>query len=82
MDIEHSVNTTKIFKIFTPIAAFSISNLYQQQITLENTFASPISINSHDILLTLINNTLLISNPMEIQIQPIAAINLTFDVKF
>ena len=82
MDLEHSPNTSNFFNIFIPIQAFNATDLYHQQITIENTFQSNININNHDILLTLINNTLLLSNPNDLQIQPKAAINLTLDVKF
>jgi hypothetical protein len=33
-------------------------------------------------MLTLINNTLLLSNPLNPRIEPFAALNLSFDLKF
>ena len=82
MDIEYTLSPSKPFKIFSLIAEFPVSSLYQQQITLENTFTSQKNTPQHDILLTLINNTLLISNPFDYQIQPYAALDLAFDIKF
>ena len=82
MDIEYTLSPSKPFKIFSLIAEFPVSSLYQQQITLENTFTSQKNTPQPDILLTLINNTLLISNPFDYQIQPYAALDLAFDIKF
>ena len=82
MDIEFSENTSNLFSFFNPIAHFPISTLYQGHITLENTFGSVPNIHENDILLTLIDKTLLISNPLHAHIQPYAALSLNFDVKF
>lgn len=82
MDIEFSENNTMPSSFFQPIASFAVSDLYQQQITLENTFSSQANSYHYDILLTLINKTLLISNPQHSYIQPYAAIEFNFDVKF
>jgi hypothetical protein len=82
MDIEFSEKTPSSSRFFKPIGDFPISSLYQEQITLENTFASESNSYSYDILLTLIGKTLLISNPLQSHIQPFAAIEFDFDVKF
>lgn len=82
MDIEFNTIPHNSSQLFTPISFFPATLLYQQQITLENVFASTLNNNQNDILLTLIDRTLLISNALDCQIQPYAAVELSFDVKF
>lgn len=82
MDIEFSEISAPSSSFFKPICNFPVSSLYQEQITLENTFASQTGAYHCDILLTLINKTLLLSNPLHAHIQPFAALELDFDTKF
>jgi hypothetical protein len=82
MDIEFSQEQVGWEQVFQPIANFAISGLYQRQITLENTFTHSLQQSTHDVLLTLIDNTLLLSNPQLYQVQPYAALLLDFDLKF
>lgn len=82
MDIEFSEIQACPVSFFKPIANFPVSSLYQEQITLENTLSSSANSYQCDMLLTLINKTLLISNPLAPHIQPFAAIDFNFDTKF
>jgi hypothetical protein len=82
MDIEFTNITFPPQSIFKPIEDFPVSQLYQQQITLENSFSETPLTSQSSILLTFINNTLLLSNPQAIPVQPFAAVNLDFDIKF
>lgn len=82
MDIEFSEISSPSSGFFKPISYFPVSSLYQEQITLENTFSSQEGSYHCDILLTLINKTLLLSNPLHAHIQPFAAMDLDFDTKF
>lgn len=82
MDIEFSSPAMPSHPIFKGIEQFPISELYQQQVTLENSFLASPQHQQSSILLTLINNTLLISDPNAVQVQPHAAVNFSFDLKF
>jgi RIO-like serine/threonine protein kinase len=82
MDIEFSEISVPSCGFFKPISEFPVSTLYQEQITLENTFASQVDSYHCDILLTLIGKTLLLSNPLHHHIQPFAALDFNFDTKF
>ena len=82
MDIEFCVPQQPHSSIFKPIEEFPISELYQEPVTLENSFSATPQDADQSILLTLINNTLLLSNPSSEQVTPFAALNFNFDLKF
>ena len=82
MDIESGSENQLIHSIFLPIGQFPTQCLYQQQVTLENTFLAAPSNHQPSILLTLIKDTLLLSDPNLPQVQPHAALNFNFDLKF
>lgn len=82
MDIEYTPHTPSQTALFKPIEHFPIDHLYLQNIILENTFSESYSTTSQTILLTFIDNTLLLSNPQAFNIQPYAGVNLDFDLKF
>ena len=82
MDIEFCVPEMPHNSLFQPIEEFPVAELYQQSVSLENTFTASTDQTNPSILLTLINDTLLLSNPTSSQVTPYAAINFNFDLKF
>lgn len=82
MDIEFCIPQLPQDSIFKGIEEFPIPELYQEAVVLENTFAASPQQTHPSILLTLINNTLLLSNPDSPQVTPHAAVTLDFDLKF
>ena len=82
MDIEYTHQQLPSNHLFKPIEEFPIEDLYQQPVALENTFTSTPNTQEPSILLTLINNTLLLSDPNSQTVTPHAAINFNFDLKF
>lgn len=82
MDIEFAPENAGWPTVFTPIHQFPIDKLYQQQIALENSFTSLPHLPHPNLLLTLIDNTILLSNPHQYHLQPFAALHFNFDLKF
>jgi hypothetical protein len=73
MDIEFAQNQLKWEGVFRSIDQFDVTHLYEQEVTLENNFMEKIEDSHNGILLTLIRDTLLLSDPNAAQVQPIAA---------
>ena len=63
MDIEFCVPELPYASLFQPIEAFPIAELYQKSVDLENEFTAAPNQPRASILLTLIDNTLLLSDP-------------------
>ena len=82
MDIEFCVPQLPHNSLFRPIEEFPVLELYQQTVTLENSFNATPQQPQSSILLTLIGNTLLLSNPLAEEVVPFAAVNFNFDLKF
>jgi hypothetical protein len=82
MDIEVAPENPSWQTVFTPIHQFPIASLYQQQIALENSFSTQPHLPHPNVLLTLIDHTILLSNPQQYQVQPFAALQFNFDLKF
>jgi hypothetical protein len=82
MDIEFCVPLLGQNTLFAPISNFPISQLYQQPVVLENAFTSSAQSSHSDVLLTLIGNTLLLSDPNCAAVTPHGAVNFDFDLKF
>lgn len=81
MFVEEVVDGPSWSEVMAPIAHLDTSALYHSNITLENTF------HSHpdappNLLLTLIDRTLLLSDLFNPHLPPQAAVNLDFDLKF
>lgn len=82
MDIELSTVSSLASTVFRPIDEFPTSQLYQQQVTIETSFFASPQHHQSSLLLTLIDNTLLLSDPNAQQVQPHSAVTLDFDLKF
>ena len=82
MDIEFCIPQLPHNSLFSPIEEFPVLELYQQPVTLENSFMATSQHTQPSILLTLIGNTLLLSNPSSNEVTPYAAVNFNFDLKF
>ena len=82
MDIEFKEEGSGWDALFIPIGSFPVGELYSQQIALENTFSIDPARPHREVLLTLVDNTLLLSDPQHLQVQPYAGLELDFDLKF
>jgi hypothetical protein len=82
MDIEFKEVGADWDALFIPIGSFPVGELYTQEIALENTFSIDPTRPHREVLLTLVDNTLLLSDPQHLQVQPYAALELDFDLKF
>jgi hypothetical protein len=82
MDIEMSTTPVLDSSIFTSISGFNTFQLYQQQVALESSFFASPHHTHQSLMLTLIDNTLLLSDPNAELVQPHSAVALNFDLKF
>jgi hypothetical protein len=82
MDIENTTAQAPQHCLFEPIHQFPCYTLFQQPVSLENTFTDSPQQDHPCTLLTLINDTLLLSDPNSSQVTPYAALNFSFDLKF
>lgn len=77
MDLENA-SANMLFK---PIEHFSAAKLEYQRVTLENAFSCALG-TPKNILLTLFDQTLVVSDLSQEDVQPSYGVELSFDLKF
>ena len=82
MDIEGNIANWNWRNVFHPIQQFPLAVIQQQKVVSQNVFRPTIIENSTSLVLSLAGQYLILSEGDDNQPTPIAAANLSFDLKF